>query len=97
MVRYFITWVPFVIAATLVLLALPWLGLIALMVFVLAAFAGLAALVWAIVAAPVALGRAIGLLTRGHDVVDRPQPVLSLVEHHSASLPVSERPARGTR
>jgi hypothetical protein len=65
MVRYFITWVPFVIAATLVLLALPWLGLIALMVFVLAAFAGLAALVWAIVAAPVALGRAIGLLTRG--------------------------------
>jgi hypothetical protein len=97
MERYFINWIPFVIAVALVLLALPWLGVIALMVFVLAAFAGLAALAWAIVAAPLALGRAIGLLPRGHDVVVRPQPALSLVEHESASVSIAERRARATR
>ena len=69
MERYFINWIPFVIGVALVLLALPWLGVIALMVFVLAAFAGLAALAWGIVFVPYTLGRAISLRLRsGRDV-----------------------------
>jgi hypothetical protein len=57
MVGYFCTWgAPLVIAGTVVLLALPWLGLIALFVFALAV---LAALTGAIVAAPYLLGRSV--------------------------------------
>jgi hypothetical protein len=57
MVRYFFAWMPLVIVATVVLLALPWLGLIALMLFSLVT---LAALAGTIVAVPYMLGRAIG-------------------------------------
>lgn len=60
MARYYYTLVPVVIAGTVVLLALPWLGLIALVVFALAALGALAALVWAIVFVPYALVRALG-------------------------------------
>ena len=60
MVRYFYAWMPFVIVGTVVLLALPWLGLIALMVFALVALGALAALAWAIVFVPYMLVRAIG-------------------------------------
>ena len=60
MVRYFYAWMPFVIVGSVVILALPWLGLIALMVLALVALGALAALAWAIVFVPLKLGRAIG-------------------------------------
>jgi hypothetical protein len=59
MVGYFYAWAPLVIVGTVVLLALPWLALIALFVFALAAVAALAALAWATVAAPYLLGRSV--------------------------------------
>lgn len=59
MVKYFYAWTPLVISGTVVLLALPWLGLIALFVFAVAALAALAALAWAIVAVPYLLGRSV--------------------------------------
>jgi hypothetical protein len=59
MVRYFNAWGPLVIVGTVVLLSLPWLGLIALMIFSLAALVVLPALALAIAAVPYMLGRAI--------------------------------------
>jgi hypothetical protein len=59
MVRYFYAWTPLVIVGTVVLLSLPWLGLIALMAFALLALGALAAFAWAIVFVPYRLGRAI--------------------------------------
>jgi hypothetical protein len=59
MVRYFYAWTPLVIVGTVVLLSLPWLGLIALMIASLVALVALAALAWAIVFVPYMLGRAI--------------------------------------
>jgi hypothetical protein len=56
MVRYFYSLTPLFIVGTLFILALPWLGLIALMIVTLAA---LPALVWAIVFVPYTVGRAI--------------------------------------
>jgi len=56
MVRYFYAWTPLVIVATVVLLSLPWLGLIAVMIVALAAMAALA---WAIVSVPYLLVQAI--------------------------------------
>lgn len=59
MVRYWYAWTPLVIVGTVVLLSLPWLGLIALMVVALVALAALAALAWAIVSALYRFGRTI--------------------------------------
>ena len=66
--RYFYAWTPLVLIGAVVLLSLPWLGLIALVIFGFAAVALLAALVWAIVAVPIAVGHAVGrrLQERGH-------------------------------
>jgi hypothetical protein len=50
MVSYFYAWTPLVIVATVAILAAPWLGLIALVIFSLFALATLAALVWAAIA-----------------------------------------------
>ena len=57
MVRYFYSWIPLVLVGTLCILALPWLGLIALMVAVLGVVPALA---FAIVYVPYRVGRAIG-------------------------------------
>jgi hypothetical protein len=59
MVRYFYAWTPFVIVGTVVVLSLPWLGLIAFMIFALVALIALAALAWATVYVPYMLSRAI--------------------------------------
>jgi hypothetical protein len=56
MARYFYALTPLVVVGTVVTLSLPWLGLLALMIFSLGA---LAALAWAIVFVPYVLGRAI--------------------------------------
>jgi hypothetical protein len=42
MIRYFYAWTPLVFVTTLVVLAIPWLGLIALAVFSLVALGALA-------------------------------------------------------
>ena len=59
MVRYLYAWTPLVIVGTVVLLSMPWLGLVALIFVAIVALGGLAALAWAIVFAPYMLGRAI--------------------------------------
>ena len=60
MVRYFYAWTPLVIVGTVVLLSMPWLGLIALMILSLVALGALAALAWAIAFVPYTVSRAIG-------------------------------------
>jgi hypothetical protein len=59
MVRYFYAWTPLVIVGTVVLLSMPWLGLIALIVVAFVALVALAALAWAVVLVPYTLSRAI--------------------------------------
>src|SRR5438874_2452311 len=59
MVRYFYAWTPLVIVGMVVLLSMPWLGLIALMIVAMVALVALAALAWAVVFLPYTLGRAI--------------------------------------
>ena len=59
MVRYFYAWTPLAIVGTVVLLSLPWLGLIALMIVSLVALVALAALAWATVFVPYMLSRTI--------------------------------------
>jgi hypothetical protein len=87
MTRYFYSWMPLVVVGAVVLLALPWLGLLALMTAALASLGALAALGWAIVAAPLAVGRAIG--HRLHEPVAAPQP--------SPAVLLAERKARVAR
>lgn len=97
MVRYFYAWTPLVIVGTVVLLALPWLGLIALMVFALVALAALAALVWAIVAAPLAIGRAVARRWRQRGGVDRASTPLTLADSENAYATIGERRSGGFR
>jgi len=52
----FYAWIPAVLVGAVVILALPWLAVIALLVLVLAVAAGLGFLVWSCVAALNALG-----------------------------------------
>jgi hypothetical protein len=59
MVRYFYAWTPLVLIATVVILTLPWLGVIALMVALLVAIAALAALAWTVVSAVHAVVRSV--------------------------------------
>jgi hypothetical protein len=80
LVRYFYAWTPLVVVGTVVVLALPWLGLIALMIAALAALAALPALAWAMVATPLAVGRAIGHRLHGRSAAPQPNPALSLAE-----------------
>lgn len=91
MVRYLYAWTPLVIIGTVVLLSLPWLGLIALMIFALVALAALAALAWAIVAAPLAVGRAIGRRWRESSGAGRPRAALSRAERENTYLTIGER------
>jgi hypothetical protein len=59
MVSYFYEWAPLAIVGTVVLLSLPWLGLIALIALLIVSLVLLAALASAIAAVPYTLGRAI--------------------------------------
>jgi len=80
MVRYLYAWTPLVVVGAVVLLSLPWLGLVALIVFALVVLAALAAVVWTIVAAPLAIGHAVGRRWRERASVDQPRAALSLAE-----------------
>lgn len=84
MVRYLYPWTPLVVVGTAVLLSLPWLGLIALMIFGLVALVTLAALAWAIVFVPYRLGRAISRHWHSGSDANQPSAALSPAEHKSA-------------
>jgi hypothetical protein len=84
-VRYFYAWTPLVVVGTLVLLALPWLGLIALVIAALTAVAAPAALAWAIVAAALAVGHAIGHRRHRGSAAPQPSPALVLAERRRSS------------
>jgi hypothetical protein len=82
MVRYFYVLTPVVIVWTIPLLALPWLGLIALMIVSLVA---LPALALAIVFVPYMLGRAISRRWQGRtDATPRTAVVLTPANRQSA-------------
>jgi hypothetical protein len=84
MVRYFYAWMPLFIVGTLCILALPWLGLIALVIASFVSLVALAAIAWAIVWVPYMLGRAI---SRRWQVASGPSPrttVLSPAQHQDA-------------
>jgi hypothetical protein len=74
MVRYFYSWTPLVIVGAVVLLSLPWLGLIALMIVSLVA---LPALAFAIVLVPYMFVRAISRRWRGGIASPRTAAVLA--------------------
>jgi hypothetical protein len=95
--RYFYAWTPLVLIGAVVLLSLPWLGLIALMVFALAIVALLVALVWAIVAAPIAVGHAIGRRWRERGHVGRPRAGLSRPEREISYVSVGDPGSGGVR
>jgi hypothetical protein len=84
LVEYFYAWTPLVVACTVVLLFLPWLGLIALTVAALAVLAALAALAWAFVAASLAVGHAIDRRWHGRSAAPEPSPALSLAKRRRA-------------
>jgi hypothetical protein len=84
MLRYFYAFTPLVTVGTVVILSLPWLGLVALMTFALVALVALAAVAWAIVVAPYLLIRSIGRRWRARSVVHQPSPALSLAERKRA-------------
>jgi hypothetical protein len=84
MVRYLYAWTPLVIVGTVVLLTLPWLGLIALVIFSLLALGALAALVWAIVFVPYMLGQAISRHWQAGRGARQPSRALSLAERKNA-------------
>ena len=83
MVRYFYAWTPLVIVGAVVILSLPWLGLIALMVVSLVA---LAALTGAIVAGPYVLSRAVGRRWQGRSGANPQTAALSPAEHQNTEL-----------
>ena len=65
---YFYKWTPLILIGTLCILALPWLGLIALFVVALVV---LPAIAWVAVYLPYRLSRAIG---RGFQAYTAPKP-----------------------
>ena len=76
MARYFYAWTPLVLLVSGILLTLPWLGLIALMVFALVALPTLALV---LVVAPYMLIRAIAHSLQARTA--RPRPALARVTH----------------
>jgi hypothetical protein len=84
MVRYLYAWTPLVIVGTVAILALPWLGLIALAIFSLVALAALAALAWAIVFVPYMLGRATSRHWHRGSGARQPSAALNLAERRNA-------------
>ena len=93
MVRYFYAWTPLVIVGTVVLLSLPWLGLIALMIFALARSRAGGARVGKVFA-PYSLGRAIGRRWHMH-VARRPGggPVAGRTARHVGDVRQAAKPS----
>jgi hypothetical protein len=72
MLSYCFAWTPLVILMTLGLLALPWFGLIALMILSVIVAGTVAALAWTIVSVPRTLGPAIRQRWQARTVASRP-------------------------
>jgi hypothetical protein len=72
MVTYCYAWTPLVILGTVAMLALPWLGLIALGVILFGSFVLLAGLTWAIVQVPLRLTRAVHRRWHHHGTDEAP-------------------------
>ena len=85
MVRYFYAWTSLVIVGAVVFLSLPWLGLIALMIAALSSLAALGAFAWAMVTAPMAVGRAIGHRWNGQSAVPRRSAAMFLADRSAPS------------
>ena len=88
MVRYFYAWTPLVIVGTVVLLSMPWLGLIALMIVALVV---LSALAWAIVLVPYTLSRAID--RRRHEDRGATQQTAAVLSPAAALSPAKRQKA----
>jgi hypothetical protein len=71
MVRYFYAYTPLAIVASIVFLALPWLGVIALMVAAVAVLYALGSLAFGLAAA---LGKASRSLVHGLQARTKPAP-----------------------
>ena len=86
MVRYFYAWIPVVAVGTLVILSLPWLGLIALIVVLPLVLGALAALAWAIVFLPYRFGRAVS--HRWHRAYAHPHvyPARPMIDYQTPQL-----------
>jgi hypothetical protein len=85
MVRYWYSLSPFIVILAVVTLALPWLGLIALMLFALVAVAALGALAWGIVFVPQLLARSARRRWRSLSDMGRQPAALSTARPHVAS------------
>jgi hypothetical protein len=82
MVRYFYLWVPPFLIGTLCILALPWLGLIALMIV---ARALVTAIALVFVYVPYGLGRAMSPLTHSRGEANpRPAAVVAVATRQPA-------------
>jgi hypothetical protein len=86
MVRYFYAWIPVVAVGTLVILSLPWLGLIALIVVMPLVLGALAALAWAIVAVPYRLGLAISHHWHGAHTQPDAYPTRLTIDYRTPQL-----------
>ena len=82
MVRYFYAYTPLVIVGTLCILALPWLGLIALAVVALVA---LPVLAFALVVVPYMLGRAV-IRAFENQTAAAPRPAVALAHAPQPTL-----------
>jgi hypothetical protein len=85
MLTYFYKCLPLVIVAAVVILSLPWLGLIALMIVALPALAALAALAWEIVAVPYRLGQVVTRHWHDRSGASPRMAPLSLARHQRPS------------
>jgi hypothetical protein len=74
MVRYWYSFTPLVFVFAVIPLALPWLGLIALMLFAVIALAVLGALAWGIVFVPYMLVRSVGRRLRSRHGIGHQAP-----------------------
>ena len=86
MVRYFYAWIPVVTVGTLVILSLPWLGLIALIVVTALVLGALAALALAIVAVVYSLGGAISHRRHGAHAHLHASPTRLRIDYRTAQL-----------
>jgi hypothetical protein len=84
MVRYLYAFTPLVIVGTVAILALPWLGLIALILVAPVALLALAALAWAVIAAPYFLIRSYARSWPGRTAAHQSGAALTLAERKSA-------------
>jgi hypothetical protein len=91
MVRYFYAWTPLTIVAAVVFLALPWLGLIALMVV---AFVALGALVWLALAIGSAVATATRAIAHGWHAQAGARPATAPVQPAPAMLVANARANR---